>query len=171
MGLDQALLAEFEHEMQTTRKCLANVPTAKMSWTPHEKSMSMGRLASHIADMVGWASEIIANDVLDIAPPDGEPRETKEAVSTEELLEIFDKNLAAGVSAIAAASDETWFEDWTFKFGGKPLMTIPRIASIRGFVLSHIIHHRGQLSVYLRLNDIPVPSIYGPSADDAGPFA
>lgn len=171
MSLNQALLAEFENEMQTTRKCLANVPTAKMSWTPHAKSMTMGRLASHIADMVGWASEIIANDVLDIAPTGGEPRQTKEASSTDELLGAFDKNLAAGIAAIAAARDETLLEDWTFQYGGKALMTIPRIASIRGFVLSHIIHHRGQLSVYLRLNDIPVPSIYGPSADDAGPFA
>lgn len=171
MSLNEPLLEEFENEMQTTRKCLANVPTEKMSWKPHEKSMSMGRLASHIADMVGWASEIIANDVLDIAPPDGEPREMNEAASTAELLENFDKNLAAGSAAIAAASDETLFENWTFKYGGKALMTMPRIASIRGFVLSHIIHHRGQLSVYLRLNDIPVPSIYGPSADDAGPFA
>lgn len=171
MGLNEALLAEFENEMQTTRKCLANVPTEKMNWTPHEKSMSMGRLASHIADMVGWASEIIANDVLEIAPPGGEPRQTKEAASTEELLEIFDKNLAAGTAAIAGASDETFFQDWTFKYGGRALMTIPRVGSIRGFVLSHIIHHRGQLSVYLRLNDILVPSIYGPSADDAGPFA
>jgi uncharacterized damage-inducible protein DinB len=169
--MNQPLLAEFENEMQTTRRCLANVPTEKMSWTPHPKSMPMGRLASHIADMVDWASEIIANDVLDIAPPGGEPREMKEAASTAELLQIFDKNLAAAVSAIAAADDETLLQDWTFKYGGKPLMTIPRIASLRGFVLSHIIHHRGQLSVYLRLNDIPVPSIYGPSADDAGPFA
>lgn len=131
----------------------------------------MGRLASHIADMVGWASEIIANDVLDIAPAGGEPRQAAEAASTVELLERFDKNLAAGLAAIGAASDETLFENWTFQYGGKPLMTLPRIASLRGFVLSHIIHHRGQLSVYLRLNDIPVPSIYGPSADDAGPFA
>ena len=157
--------------MQTTRKCLANVPTEKMNWKPHEKSMSMGRLASHIADMVGWAGEIIANDVLDIAPPDGKPREMGEASSAEELLKIFDKNLAVGAAAIASVSDAALFENWTFKYGGRPLMTIPRIASLRGFVLSHIVHHRGQLSVYLRLNDIPVPSIYGPSADDAGPFA
>jgi uncharacterized damage-inducible protein DinB len=129
--------------------------------------MSMGRLASHIADMVGWASEIIADDVMDISP---EPFKN-EAHSTAELLEKFDKNLAAAIPAIAGASDETLFVDWTFKVEGKPLMTLPRIASVRGFVLSHIIHHRGQLSVYLRLNDIPVPSIYGPSADDPGPFA
>lgn len=170
MSLNQALLAEFENEMQTTRKCLASVPTEKMGWTPHEKSMSMGNLASHIADMVGWTSEIIANDVMDIAP-DGAPAPARVASSSAELLEKFDKNLAAGIAAIAGASDETMFHEWTFKFGGKPLMTLPRIASLRGFVLSHIIHHRGQLSVYLRLNDIPVPSIYGPSADDAGPFA
>lgn len=170
MGLNEALLAEFENEMQTTRKCLASVPTEKMSWKPHEKSMSMGRLASHIADMVGWASEIIANDVLEIAP-DGAPPPANEAASTAELLENFDKHLAMGSASIRGASDETLFENWTFKFGGKALMTVPRMAAIRGFVLSHIIHHRGQLSVYLRLNDIPVPSIYGPSADDAGPLA
>lgn len=167
MSLNQALLAEFENEMQTTRKCLANVPTEKLDWTPHQKSMSMGRLASHIADMVGWTSEIIAEDVMDITPGDGPPP----AASTAELLEKFDKNLASAVAAIAGASDQASFVDWTFKIAGKPLMTLPRIASVRGFVLSHIIHHRGQLSVYLRLNDIPVPSIYGPSADDLGPFA
>lgn len=170
MGLNQAILMEFENEMQTTRNCLAIVPTAKMSWKPHEKSMSMGRLASHIADMVGWASEIIANDVLEIAP-DGAPPPANEPASTAEILQNFDKHLAAGSAAIGAASDETLFENWTFKFGGKELMTLPRIAAIRGVVLSHIIHHRGQLSVYLRLNDVSVPSIYGPSADDAGPFA
>ena len=167
MSLNQALLAEFENEMQTTRKCLAGVLTDKMSWKPHEKSMSMGRLASHIADMVGWASEIIADDVMDISP---EPQNS-ETRSAAELLERFDKNLAAAVAAIASASDETMFKDWTFKVDGRELMTMPRIASIRGFVLSHIVHHRGQLTVYLRLNDIPVPSIYGPSADDLGPFA
>jgi uncharacterized damage-inducible protein DinB len=141
-----------------------------MSWKPHEKSMSMGRLASHISDMVGWASEIIADDVMDIAP-DGAQPPANAAASTGELLENFDGHLASGSAAIGGASDETLFENWTFKFGGKELMTLPRIAAIRGFVLSHIVHHRGQLSVYLRLNDIPVPSIYGPSADDAGPFA
>ena len=130
----------------------------------------MGCLASHISDMVGWASEIIANGVMDIEP-DGAPPPADEVASTVELLQNFDKNLAAGSAAIGTASDETLFEDWTFKFGGKALMTLPRVASIRGFFPSHIIHHRGQLSVYLRLNDIPVPSIYGPSADDAGPFA
>ena len=169
MSLNQALLAEFENEMQTTRRCLANVPTEKLSWKPHEKSMSMGSLASHISDMVGWASEIIANDVMDIAP-DGAPPSANEATSTADLLNNFDQNLAAGSAAIGAAGDESLLQNWTFKFGGKALMTLPRLAAIRGFVLSHIIHHRGQLSVYLRLNDISVPSIYGPSADDAGPF-
>lgn len=166
MSLNQALLAEFENEMQTTRKCLANVPTEKLDWTPHQKSMSMGRLASHIADMVGWTSEIIAEDVMDITPGEG----ALPAASTAELLERFDKNLASAVAAIVGASDQALLVDWTFKVAGKSLMTLPRIASVRGFVLSHIIHHRGQLSVYLRLNDIPVPSIYGPSADDLGPF-
>jgi uncharacterized damage-inducible protein DinB len=171
LPLSDALLPEFDQEVQVTRKCLANVPTDKMTWKPHEKSMAMGRLASHITDMVSWANAIIDTDEFDIAPPGGEPHRAHEAATTEELLAIFDKNAAEARAAIAGASDETLRGKWAFKYAGKTISAMPRIANLRGFVYNHIIHHRGQLSVYLRLNDIPVPSIYGPSADDAGPMA
>ena len=168
MSISENFLPQFDHEMQITRSCLAQASTDKMAWKPHEKSMTMGRLASHIADMVSWAKGIINTDEFDVAPPGGEPYQVKDAGTTEELLAMFDKAVAGSRPAIAGASDETLRGTWTFKSGGEVVVSMPRIACLHAFIVSHIIHHRGQLSVYLRLNDIPVPSIYGPSAD-SGP--
>lgn len=171
MAINETLLPQFDHEMQITRTCLAMVPTDKMAWKPHPKSMSMGHLASHIADMVSWTIKIIDSDEFDIAPPGGEPHKVKDAETTAELLATFDKAVAGAHSALAGVSDETLKGIWTFKYAGDVVVSMPRIANLHAFILSHIIHHRGQLSVYLRLNDIPVPSIYGPSADSApGPM-
>lgn len=167
MSISDAFLPQFDHEMQITRSCLAQVPTGKMAYKPHEKSMTMGHLASHIADMVSWTVGIIRDDEFDVAPPGGEPHRVKDAETTEELLATFDKAVAAAHDAIAGASDETLRGVWTFKYAGNVVVAMPRIANLHAFIVSHIIHHRGQLSVYLRLNDIPVPSIYGPSADSA----
>jgi uncharacterized damage-inducible protein DinB len=167
LNISQTFLPQFDHEMQITRTCLAEVPTDKMAYKPHEKSMTMGHLSSHIADMVSWTNTIIDTEEFDIAPPGGKPHEVRDAETTEELLAAFDKAVAAAHTAIAAVSDETLQGSWTFKYGGETVVSMPRIASLHAFIVSHIIHHRGQLSVYLRLNDIPVPSIYGPSADSA----
>lgn len=167
MSISETFLPQFDHEMQITRSCLAQVPTDKMTWKPHTKSMSMGHLASHIADMVSWANGIVSSDEFDIAPPGGEPHQVKDAETTDELLAMFDKAVAGAHAAIAGADDETLTGAWTFKYGGEVVVSMPRIANLQAFIVSHIIHHRGQLSVYLRLNDIPVPSIYGPSADSA----
>jgi uncharacterized damage-inducible protein DinB len=162
MAISAALLPEYDHEMATARKLLERVPDNKFSWKPHAKSMTIGRLASHIAEMPTWGVVGLNMDALDMATG----YKPFEAKSNAELLAAFDKNAAAARAAIAAASDETFMQPWSLKNGEATLMTMPKIAVVRGFVMNHVIHHRGQLSVYLRLNDIPVPAIYGPSADE-----
>jgi uncharacterized damage-inducible protein DinB len=148
--------------MATTRKVIERVPEAKFGFKPHEKSMSMGQLASHIAEMPTWATTGITTDSLDLASG----YKPFQPASSAELLEMFDKNVAGARNSIAGASDETFMKNWSLKRGDQTLMTMPRIAVVRSFMLNHVIHHRGQLSVYLRLNNVPVPSIYGPSADE-----
>ena len=162
MPISASLLPEFDHEMATIRRCLERVPAEKFNYKPHEKSMTMGALAGHIAEMPGWGVPGLKQDSLDLAGG-YTPFEPK---STAELLATFDKNVAACREAISESSDENFMRSWSLTMGGQTLMTMPKVAVIRTFVLNHLIHHRGQLSVYLRLNDIPVPSIYGPSADE-----
>ena len=162
MAISAALLPEFDQEMATTRRCLERVPDGKLGWKPHEKSMSFGKLASHIAEMPTWCVAGLKMDSLDLATG----YNPFEAKSNAELLAAFDKNAAAAREAIAGASDETYMQNWSLMRGEQTLMTMPKIVVVRAFVMNHVIHHRGQLSVYLRLNGIPVPSIYGPSADE-----
>jgi uncharacterized damage-inducible protein DinB len=169
MTISQSLLPEFDNEMANTRKTLERVPDDKFAWKPHPKSSAMGPLANHVATLVGWANDSISTDSFDLAPPGGQPSRPPEAANRAELLSIFDQGVARARAAIAGAADEHLMKPWSLLHSGKTLMTMPRIAVIRSFVLSHIIHHRAQLGVYLRLNDIPVPSIYGPSADE-NPF-
>jgi len=169
MGLSQALLPEFDMEMANTRKTLERIPTDKFGWKPHEKSFPMGDLATHVANIPTWAVYTIKEDSIDIAPPDGQPFPSPKASSQQELLEMFDKNTAAARAAIADASDDHLLKSWTLMKGGQKVFSVPRVGALRSFVMNHIIHHRAQLGVYLRLNDIPVPSIYGPSADE-NPF-
>jgi len=161
--LAAAFLAELENEAKVTRTCLERVPADKFDWKPHEKSMAFGRLASHIAEMFGWTKETLTKDVLDFATMDYKPFEP---ASTEELLAFFDERIADAKSTLASTSDEQFMTDWTMRNGEQVYFTMPKVAVMRSFVMNHIVHHRGQLSVYLRLNDIPVPSIYGPSADE-----
>jgi len=166
MKISDSLLPEFDQEMTGTRKTLERVPDDKLGWTPHPKSFAMGALAAHIVNMLGWTVDTIAKDSFDISPPGAPPYKEEPVASNKELLERFDKNAAAARAAIAGASDETLLKLWSLLAGGKTLFTMPRIACIRSFVMNHTIHHRAQLTVYLRLNDIPVPSLYGPSADE-----
>lgn len=166
MAFSDALLPEFDHEMANTRKSLERIPEAKLAWKPHKKSMTMGDLANHLAVMPSWAVETITKDSLDVAPPGGPPYESPRASSRNALLEMFDANVAAARAAIAGASDEHLSKPWSLRSGGKTLFTMPRIAVLRSFIMNHNIHHRAQLGVYLRLNDVPVPAIYGPSADE-----
>lgn len=167
MALRDALLPEFDHEMANTRKTLERVPEERFDWKPHAKSMAMGGLATHLSNLPTWTNYTIGEDSLDLAP-EGKPLPPAAQVKSQiELLEIFDSNVAKARAAIVAASDEELFKPWTLLHNGKQILTMPKIAVLRGFVMNHTIHHRAQLGVYLRLNDIPVPSIYGPSADEA----
>lgn len=162
MPLNQAILPEFDHEMANTRKSLERVPDAKLDWTPHAKSMTLGGLASHLATLTQWTGAVMTQDFFDVAssPP---PAKLK---STKEILAAFDANTAAARAVIAAATDEQLMKPWSLRKGGQNIFTLPRLGVVRSFILNHTIHHRAQLGVYLRLNDIPVPSIYGPSADE-----
>ena len=168
MSISQSLLPEFDHEMANTRKTLERVPDDMFDWKPHEKSTSMGGLASHLADLPIWAAHGLNKDSIDIAPPGQPPLRAAQLTTRDGVLETFDKNLAAAREAIAAATDEQLMQTWTLQHGGKTVLTLPRVGVLRSFVMNHIIHHRAQLGVYLRLCDIPVPSIYGPSADEGG---
>jgi uncharacterized damage-inducible protein DinB len=168
MGLSESLLPEFDHEMANTRKTLERVPDEKFAWKPHERSMAMGNLAGHLANLPSWGTLTISSDSFDLAPG-GQPVRTPELSSTKDVLEKFDENVAATHRAIAGASDPDLFKSWTLMSNGNTILTMPKVAVLRSFVMSHMIHHRAQLGVYLRLNDIAVPSIYGPSADE-NPF-
>ncbi len=166
MSIAESLLPEFDQEMQHTRKTLERVPDDKFGWKPHPKSFAMGALAQHLATMVGWSKEIMTLDSFDYAPPGAPPYQPPPIHSTRELLDTFDKGAAATREQIAKATDEQMLKPWSLLAGGQTLFTMPRAAVLRSFVMNHCIHHRAQLGVYLRLNDIPVPSIYGPSADE-----
>jgi uncharacterized damage-inducible protein DinB len=166
MPIKDALLPEFDMEMANTRKTLERVPEAKFSWKPHDKSGSMGWLAGHLAELPMWASETMKNDELDMSPGGVRHTPTPPPKTQKELLERFDKNAAAARAAIANASDADFAKMWSLLDNGKKLFTMPKIACIRGWVMNHSIHHRAQLGVYLRLNNLPVPAIYGPSADE-----
>src|ERR1700680_751126 len=168
MAIRDAILPEFDHEIASTRKTLERVPEGKPDWKPHEKSMTMGRLAGHLAELPGWAKETILQDSIDIHPAGGTTQQALQMTSRKQLLEEFEKRVAAGRAAIAGASDEQLMKPWTLLSGGQTVFTMPRIAVLRAFVLSHLIHHRAQLGVYLRLNNVAVPSIYGPSAGESG---
>jgi len=166
MGMNAALLPEFDHEMATTRVTLERLPEDKYGWKPHAKSMLMGDLATHLATIPMWAAMTMTSDDLDLAPG-GDPIQQDPAAKTKaELLEKFDKNVAAGRAAITKADDAALMQNWSLKSNGATLMTLPKIAVLRTWVMNHAIHHRAQLGVYLRLNDIAVPSVYGPSADE-----
>ncbi len=166
MPISQALLPEFDHEMSNTRKTLERIPENDFTWTPHPKSMPLGRLAGHVAEMPGWVVPTLAQDSLDIAPT-GSPRpQGTVAQSRQHVLELFDKNVADARAAIARATDEQLMKPWSLLVGGRTIFTMPKIAVLRSMIMNHTIHHRAQLCVYLRLNNIPVPALYGPSADE-----
>src|SRR5215467_12330177 len=162
MPLNQSLLPEFDHEMSNTRKSLERIPDGKFDWKPHAKSMTLGGLATHLATITHWADAIVGQPSFDIATAPPQPS----LKTRKEVLDTFDKSTATARKAIAGATDEQLMQPWSLTKGGTPIFTLPRIGVLRSFILNHTIHHRAQLGVYLRLNDIPVPSIYGPSADE-----
>jgi uncharacterized damage-inducible protein DinB len=168
MAIRDAILPEFDHEMATTRKTLERVPEDNPDWKPHEKSMTISRLAGHIAELLGFAAITFQSDSFDFQPPGAQPMQPLVMTSRKQLLDAFDKNVAAARVAISKASDEDMQKMWALLNGGKTIFSMTRVAALRGMIINHIVHHRGQLSVYLRLNNVPVPSIYGPSADEGG---
>jgi len=162
MAIKDGLLAEYDHEMGTTRKLLERVPDDKLAWQPHAKSMSLAGLATHLTNLPNWGATILNDLSFDLAeaPPVLQPK-----ASRAEILDAFD----AAAKQTRAALDKTDAElmaPWSLRRSGHEVFTMPRVAAFRTFVLYHVVHHRGQLSVYLRLNDVPVPAIYGPSADE-----
>ena len=169
MTIAQSMLPEFDQEMQNTRKTLECVPDDKWSWKPHDKSGTVGWLAGHIATLPGWLAMTLKTEQLDYAPVDGPSYQPPKMESRKELLAEFDKNAAESRTALANASDQDMLKGWKLLAGGKEIFSMPRIACIRGMVMNHLIHHRAQLGVYFRLLGIPVPGLYGPSADEAKP--
>ena len=168
MSISDALLPEFDQEMAGTRKTLERIPEDKLAWKPHEKSMLLGRLAGHIAELPGMGVSVLKDNALDFANrPAGElARKPAVAESQKHVLELLDKNVAALRPLIAAASDERWAGKWKLSMGDKTFYEGSRMGAMRRMVMNHVIHHRAQLGVYLRLTGVPVPSVYGPSADE-----
>lgn len=171
MSISQTLLPEYDQEMANTRKLLACVPDGKWDYKPHEKSMPLGRLAGHIAELPNWALHTIQVKVLDLTPASGPGFKPFIAASRQELLETFDKNVAEARSAIERATDEHLAEIWSLVYQGHTVMSMPRAAVLRSVVMNHLIHHRAQLGVYLRMNDVAIPGMYGPSADEPRMFS
>jgi uncharacterized damage-inducible protein DinB len=163
MSIADTLLPEFDQEMATTRRLIERVPTEKGQWKPHEKSFSLGHLAQLVAWMPGWIANTLTKTELNIKGSAGYSYE-----KTEDLLAMFDQNVKEARAAIVASKDADYAVNWSLKFGDRVVMTQPRAQVVRTHI-SHLVHHRGQLSVYLRLVGVPVPSIYGPSADERAP--
>ena len=162
MTLLETLLPEFDHEMAITRTLLERVPDDKLAWKPHEKSMSLAALASHLSNLPFWGEVAITQSAFDVGTaPAGTLHDSRAA-----LLAAFDTQVATTRQAMAGRTDAELLAPWTLKNEGKTIFTMPKAAVLRTFMLNHVIHHRGQLSVYLRLNEVPLPSIYGPSADE-----
>jgi uncharacterized damage-inducible protein DinB len=162
MPLRDTLLPEFDNEMQSTRKVLERVPTEKFSWKPHDKSGTMVWLAGHVASIPNWITVTFQQDSLEL-DPNFRPPEPK---SREEMLEMFDQNVAGARDTLRHAEDAAFATNWTLISGDTTILSMPRAQIYRLMILNHLIHHRGQLTMYLRLNDVPVPGLYGPSADE-----
>jgi len=163
MAMIDPILAELEQESKATKRVLERVPADKLAWTPHQKSYTIGQLALHIARIPGAIAEAARADSFE------PPRQQAQPKDHAEVMQTFDQSLTRAVEIYREMDDLKLMQPWTATVNGKPVMTIPRIAVIRRIALNHLYHHRGQLVVYLRLLDVPVPSVYGPSADE-NPF-
>jgi uncharacterized damage-inducible protein DinB len=166
MSYADSILPEFDQEMANTRKILERIPEDKLNWQPHPKSHTIGWNANHLAEIPDWVQLTLKQKSFDIEPVGGKRYETPKLTSKKQILELFDKNVAAARRAIQSARDEDVNENWSLLSKGEAIMTMPRAAVIRSFVLNHNVHHRAVLCVYLRLNDIPYPGMYGPSGDE-----
>ncbi len=162
MAIRDGLLTEFDHEIGTTRRLLDRVADDRLAWKPHERSMSLGGLATHLSNLPLWGTLILTQAAVDLAetpPPRGE------LASRADILACFDQNARRARESIDR-TDAELAAPWSLRRAGQEVFTMPRVTAFRTFVLYHIVHHRGQLSVYLRMNGIPVPAIYGPTADE-----
>lgn len=166
MAIKDGMIMEYKYEMANTRKMLERVPFEQAAYKPHEKSRAMANEAMHIANVIAWIPRIVNTPEFDFAKPGSLPK-VELPKNTQELLAMFDKNYNEGLKALEGASDEALMTPWTFRNGEHIVFTLPRAAAIRNMGLNHHYHHRGQMSVYLRLANVPVPGMYGPSADEA----
>jgi len=162
MPMVDALLPEFDHEMTVTRKLLERVPEDKWDWKPHQKSYTLGQLAQHVATIPMWGAVTITQSEIDV----GGSQQLPQVRTRQGLLDMFDQNVKGTRAALEGRGDAEFMAPWSLKNSGKTVFTMPKAMVWRSFVMSHLIHHRAQLSVYLRLNDVPIPSMYGPSADE-----
>ena len=163
MRIAEAILPEFDHEMATTRRMLERFPADKVEWKPNETCMTLGRLAGHVAELVGWVIPTMNQDKLEMDPSTYSPNIVK---SGADAVKQFDETVKTARAAIAGASDEIFMKPWTFVAGGHTVFTMPKVAVYRSFVMNHLIHHRGQLAAFYRIAGVPIPSLYGPSKDE-----
>jgi uncharacterized damage-inducible protein DinB len=163
MNLIDPILAELAHEGATTRRLLDRLPQERLGWQPHQKSMTLGRLATHIAEIPGWVGSIVEKDEFDVGASGYVPPTVG---SVAEIIAMFDKNVATAAEALKRQSNDRLLAKWQLKKNGQLVVEMPRLGMVRSFLMNHLIHHRGQLSVYLRLQNVPLPSIYGPTADE-----
>ncbi len=163
MGMNEVFIAELQQEAAATRKLLERVPMDKADWSPHAKSMKLGNLAHHVSELLGWTMVTLEQDELDFAKWEYKPVLPK---TTEELVKNFDEQIKKATECLKKADDAKFMENWTMRHGENIFFTLPKAAVLRSFVFNHEVHHRAQLGVYLRLLDIPLPGMYGPTADE-----
>jgi uncharacterized damage-inducible protein DinB len=166
MAIAAQMIPAFDHIVETTKPHLESIPDDRLDWRPHEKSWTIGELGSHIANVPMWTVATLGQDAFDVAPDDGEePPRQPTYDSSAEMVAALERNAAAAREAIQATSDETFMTDWTLLAGGEARLSLPKVAVLRSFIMDHMIHHRGQLTVYLRMLDIPLRQTFGPTAD------
>lgn len=163
MTINQALINEMQLEAASTRKMLERIPADKFDWKPHEKSMNLRRLAVHVAELANWPEMVVNQPELDLATMNYKPTEV---ASTQDILDLHEKAVERSVAVLKEASDEKLMEIWTLRKGEQVMFQLPKVAVLRGMCYNHTYHHRGQLSVFLRLLDVKVPGMYGPSNDE-----
>jgi DinB superfamily len=167
MPIAQSILPQFDQEMAGTRKTLERVPDDKFDWKAHPKCNTIGWVAAHLADIPSWVEITMKRDSFDVNPVGGQPYRPARPTNRQEIVAVFDKNVASAHAAIAGTPDGDFMKEWSLLAGGNPIFKMPRIAVLQSMVISHSIHHRAFLCAYLRMNDIPVPALYGPSGDES----
>lgn len=166
--MSELLLPEFDAEIASTRRVLKVVPEEKFDWRPHAKSFTMQALAGHVAELPSWTSDVLRRERFDVDGTNPPENTNFKPASTQQMLERFEQWAARARADLAAATDDAMQQEWVMTWGGYEIIRLPRYQAIRKWSLNHMVHHRAQLGVYLRLNDVKLPGVYGPSADDQG---